>query len=106
LSIYVLDKAKALFSVAMQTDVVDGTNTLLWSNRWLHGQRITDLVPRLLATVPRRRINSHTVSEALTTGQWVFDIQGALAVGVTTEFLTWDMINDTELWQGINDNHF
>jgi hypothetical protein len=107
LSIQVLNKAKALFSVAMQTEIGDGTNTLFWSDRWLHGQRIADLAPRLLATVPKRRINNRTVCEALTAGQWVTDIQGPMTVGVIMEFLyIWDMISSIELWQGINDSHF
>jgi hypothetical protein len=107
LPIQVLDKAKALFSVAMQTEIGDGINTLFWSDRWLHGQRIADLAPRLLAAVPKRRINSRTVSEALTAAKWVPDIQGALTIGVITEFLhLWDLILNFELQQGVNDIHF
>jgi hypothetical protein len=61
LPIQVPDKAKALFSVAMQTEIGDGANTLFWSDHWLHGQRVADLAPRLLAAVPKRRINNRTV---------------------------------------------
>jgi hypothetical protein len=107
LPIQVPDKAKTLFSVAMQTEIEDGTNTLFWSDHCLHGKRIADLAPRLLDAVPKRRINNRTVHEALTAGQWVSDIQGALTIGVITEFLhIWGMIINTELQQGINDSHF
>jgi hypothetical protein len=107
LPIQVPDKAKALFSVAMQTEIGDGANTLFWSDHWLHGQRVADLAPRLLAAVLKRRINNRTVSEALTAAKWVSDIQGALTVGVITEFLhLWDLILKFELRQGVNDIHF
>jgi hypothetical protein len=63
--------------------------------------------PRLLAAVPKRRINNHTIREVLTAGKWISDIQGALTVGVIMEFLhLWDMIINIELRQGVNDNHF
>jgi hypothetical protein len=45
LPIHVTDKAKALFSAAIQTEVGDGKNTLFWTNRWLQGQRIEDIAP-------------------------------------------------------------
>jgi hypothetical protein len=112
LHIQVLDKAKALFSVAMQTKIGDGASTLFWSDCWLQGQRFADLVPRLLSTVPKRRINNRTVQEGLAAGKWITDIQGALIVGVITEFLQlwdmllWDMLLSVELQQCVNDNHF
>jgi hypothetical protein len=65
------DKAKALFSVAMQTEVGDGKNTLFWTDRWLHGQRIEDIAPRLFAIIPKRRTHSRDVHEALTERKWV-----------------------------------
>jgi hypothetical protein len=83
----VLKQVKALFSVAMQTEVGDGKNTMFWTDRWLHGQRIEDITPNQFATVPKRRINSRNVHDALTNRRWVADIQGALTVGVISEFL-------------------
>jgi hypothetical protein len=107
LLIKVLDKAKALFSVAIQTEIGDGTNTLFWSDRWLHRQRIADLAPRLLAAALKRRISNRTVFEALTTTKWVSDIQGALTVVVIMDFMhLWDLILNFELRQGVNDIHF
>jgi hypothetical protein len=107
LPIQVPDKAKALFLVAMQTEIGDGTNTLFWSDHWLHGQRIADLAPRLLAAALKRRISNRTISEALTTTKWVYDIQGALTVVVIMDFLhLWDLILNFELRQGVNDIHF
>jgi hypothetical protein len=71
----------------MQTELGDGKITLFWSDRWLHGQKITDIAPRLAAVVPRTRINKRTVYEALMTRQWISNIQDALTVGVIAEFL-------------------
>jgi hypothetical protein len=103
----VLDQVKALFSVAMQTEVGDGKNTMFWTDRWLHGQRIEDIAPKLFATVPKRRINSRNVHDALTDRWWIADIQEALTVGVISEFLLlWDILYNFELQEGVDDNHF
>jgi hypothetical protein len=96
-----------LFSVAMQTELGDGKNTLFWSDRWLHGQKITDIAPRLVAVAPRKRINKRTVYEALMTRQWISDIPGALTVGIIAEFLhLWDVLLTVQLQPDISDNHF
>jgi hypothetical protein len=50
----------------MQVEVGDGRNTIFWSDRWVHGQRIADIAPRLIAVVPKGRIKRWTVHEALT----------------------------------------
>jgi hypothetical protein len=107
LPIHVPDKAKDLFSAAIQTEVGDWKNTLFWTDHWLHGQRIEDIALRLFATIPKRRCNRHTVHEALTARKWAFDIQGALTVGVISEFLhLWDILLNFELQKEMNDNHF
>jgi hypothetical protein len=101
------EQIKALFSVAMQSEVGDGKNTMFWTDRWLHGQRIEDIAPRLFAAVPRRKIKSRSVHDALTDRIWVSDIQGALSVGVISEFLQlWDILLNFQLQEGVNDNHF
>jgi hypothetical protein len=78
LPIQVPNKCQAFFSIAMETEIGDGTNTLFWRDRWLHGQRVEDFAPRLLATIPKRRANKCTVLEALTDQKWISDIRGAL----------------------------
>jgi hypothetical protein len=100
-------QGQALFSVAMQTEIGGGASTLFQSEHWLQGQRIADLSPRLLAAVPKRRINSRNVQEGLAAGKWIADVQGALTLGVITKFLQlWDMLLSVELQQGVNENHF
>jgi hypothetical protein len=44
----------ALFSASVCSIVGDGSTTLFWSDRWLHGQCISDLAPSLVSRVPKR----------------------------------------------------
>ncbi|GJM87706.1 hypothetical protein PR202_ga03688 [Eleusine coracana subsp. coracana] len=80
---------------------------MFWSDRWLHGQRISDIAPRLVAIMPKHKLNKRTVQEALTARTWISDIQGAITVGVIVEYLhLWDILTDLELHQGVLDTHF
>jgi hypothetical protein len=89
------------------TTLGDGSDTLFWQDRWLHGQRIADLTPRLLAAVPKDRINKCTVQEALCANKWVSDIRGAITVGVMVEYLQlWEVLLNVELQPGHQDTHF
>lgn len=107
LAIQVPSKAKVFFSVAMQTEIGNGASTLFWSDRWLMGNRVVDIAPRLLQNVPKRRVNKRTVLDALTNQTWISDIQGALAVGVISEYLAlWDIVTSVQLRREVNDTHF
>jgi hypothetical protein len=107
LSIQIPTKAKSFFSVAMQVEIGDGSGTLFWQDRWLHGQRIADFAPRLLAAVPKNRINKCTIQEALCANKWVSDIRGAITVGVMVEYLQlWEVLLNVELQLGHQDTHF
>ncbi|WVZ93176.1 hypothetical protein U9M48_039178 [Paspalum notatum var. saurae] len=59
------DCVHAFFSMAVETIVGDGGQTLFWKDSWLHGQKLEDLAPNLFASVPTRRVNRRTVKEAL-----------------------------------------
>jgi hypothetical protein len=66
------------------------------------GKKIADLAPRLLATIPKRIVNSRTVIEALTNRKWIADIKGALSVGVLIDYLQlWEMLSAIELQPGV-----
>lgn len=107
LPIQVPDKVRALFSVALQTEIGDGANTFFWTDHWIHGQRISDIAPWLFAIMSKRRTSKRTVQEARTNRTWISDTQGALTVGVITEYLLlWDILLDLELQHGVNDTHF
>jgi hypothetical protein len=51
----------AFFSVAVISEVGDVARTLFWTDCWLHGQQICDLVPQLFTLVAYRRSNKRTV---------------------------------------------
>jgi hypothetical protein len=51
--------------------VGNGTATLFWTDRWIHGQSIADLAPHVLALVPSKKRKMKTVLEALTDHSWV-----------------------------------
>jgi hypothetical protein len=87
LTIQVPDKVQAFFSMVMQTEVENGANTLFWKDRWIQGQRVVDIAPRLLKVVLKRKINTRTVQEAITGRAWMSDIRGALSVGAIVDYL-------------------
>ena len=100
------DQVRAFFAVAVYSEVGNGANTLFWTDRWLHGQCITDLAPRLFAAIPKRRTKQRTVQDALTNQTWISDIKGARTVGVMVDFLLlWDVLSDFSLQPGVEDRH-
>jgi hypothetical protein len=106
LPIQVPDKARAFFSVVLISKVGNGANTLFWTNKWVHGQKIADLVPRLFEVIPKRITNRRTVQEALTNRRWILDIIGTLSVGVLVDYLhLWNLILDFEMQPDVKDKH-
>ena len=106
LPIHVPEQVRAFFKVAVYSEVGDGTKTLFWTDRWLHGQCITDLAPRLFAIIPKRRIKQRTVQDALTNQSWISDIKGAITVGVIIDYLhLWDVLSDFFLQPDVEDRH-
>jgi hypothetical protein len=71
---------------------------LFWSDKWIHGQKIADLVPRLFDVIPKRITNRRMVQGALTNRRWILDITRTLSVGVLVDYLhLWNLISDFEL---------
>ncbi|WVZ88874.1 hypothetical protein U9M48_035341 [Paspalum notatum var. saurae] len=96
----------AFLSMAVETVVRNGKQTLFWKDRWLHGWCLEDLAPKLFALVPKRRINRRTVHDALLNHECVKDIQGALSIEVILEFLDLaDCLADFELQPDVLDSH-
>jgi hypothetical protein len=53
LPIQVPGKAKAFFSAVLISEVGNGATTLFWTDRWIMGQRVRDIAPRLFNIIPR-----------------------------------------------------
>jgi hypothetical protein len=56
--------------MAVTTKVGNGEGTLFWTDRWLQGKSISELVPRLFDGIPKRRRKSRMVREALNNNTW------------------------------------
>ena len=105
LPIQVHQSVKSFFSMAVVTQVGNGTNTLFWTDRWLHGQSLDMMVPHLFEAISSRA-KRRTVHEAMTDRRWVSDIRGALTVNVLIEYLgLWDLLLDVELQPELEDSH-
>jgi len=84
----------SFFSIAIKSEVGNGRNTLFWTDRWLHGQRLDDLVPNLFGAISSRA-RKRTVQDALTDHRWVRDIRGALSLAVLREYLAFGTSSQT-----------
>ena len=96
-------------SMAVATEVCNGANTLFWVDKWIHGQCIGDLAPHFIALVLKRKINKHTVQEALSGHTWITDIQGGLTVesiSVFILFYLWDILSEIVLQPDVKDSQF
>jgi hypothetical protein len=92
--------------MVLTSKVGNGTNTLFWTDKWIYGQKIADLVPRLFDAIPKRITNRRTVQEALTDRRWISNITGSLFVGVLVDYLhLWNLISDFELLPNMEGKH-
>jgi hypothetical protein len=90
--------------VAIISEVGNGRNTLFWTDRWLHGQSLAQLVPNLYGSVPNRA-RKRTVFEAMTELRWARDIRGAITVAVLAEyFRMWDLLSEVVLQPDVDDS--
>lgn len=71
----------------------DGKQCRFWTDPWLEGCSISEIVPALTALVPRRRRRTKLVCEAIRDRAWISDIHGALGVVTMVEYVdVWRMI--------------
>jgi hypothetical protein len=92
--------------VALYSEIGSRASTLFWSDRWLCGQRIVDIAPRLFETIPKKLINKRTVQEAIEDNFWINDIPGSLSVGALADFLRlWDLVAQVDLYPEKEDKH-
>ncbi|KQK10569.2 hypothetical protein BRADI_2g55296v3 [Brachypodium distachyon] len=79
-------------------------NLALRTDRWLHGIRLKDAFPALVACVRPKHVKSRTVREALD-GAWLTDVGSNLWGAALQEFLTlWDLSRGIQLVDGAPDS--
>jgi len=92
--------------VAIIGEVGNGRNTLFWTDNWIHGQNLGQLVPHLFGAIPNLVKRRRTVYEALINMRWVADIKGALTLDVLAEYLgLWDLLAERVLQPDVEDSH-
>jgi hypothetical protein len=97
---------KAFFSMAVVTEIGDGTNTLFWRDRWLFGKAINEIAPIISTLVLTRIANRRADFEAMNGLRWVSDIHGIVTVQILLEFLNLcDLIDEVPLQSGVEDKH-
>ena len=62
-------------------EVGKGKNTCFWSDRWLHAQRLDQMLPHLFAALAPRAWK-RSIFDAITGARWITDIKGALTLDV------------------------
>jgi hypothetical protein len=86
--------------------VGDGRQTFSWTDRWLQGKSLADLVPNLVIYVPKRFLKNRVVRDTLHNNQWVQDISGDLSLQALYEFfMTWDILAEVKLDPEFLDQH-
>jgi hypothetical protein len=87
----------------MQTEIGDGTNTLFWRDRWIHGHRVEDIAPRRVAYLyikkkqgpePKKLTTDHTTHTHIRLHQhpWKLKKRVSLVINgflISKEHLRW-----------------
>jgi hypothetical protein len=77
-----------------------------WTDNWLHGKSLDQLVPHLFNSISNQARKRRTVYETLTERKWVSDIKGAFTLDVLVEFLSlWDLLAEKVLRPVVEDSH-
>jgi hypothetical protein len=104
--LHIPKKIREFLQMALYSEIGSGASTLFWGDRWLSGQRIVDIAPRLLETIPKKLINKRTVQEAIGDNLWINDIHVSLFVGALADFLRlWDLVAQVDLYPDKEDKH-
>jgi hypothetical protein len=80
--------SQALFKAHVKYILGHGKAILFWSDTWLDGDSILDMMSELGAMVPLRRHHTRTVASALHLHGWIRDILGLLMVLVLMQYLS------------------
>ena len=78
---------RQIFRASTSWTLGDGNKCRFWIDPWLDGSSIVEIAPVLVALVPKRRHSRQLVSEAIPRRSWIGDIQGALGVESTIQYV-------------------
>jgi hypothetical protein len=67
--------------------VGNGFNMLFWSDPWLNGQILANLMPQLVEVVPVRIQRRRTVASVMHHSAWIHDIKGSLTIPMLVQYL-------------------
>jgi hypothetical protein len=79
---------------------------MFWTDKWIHGKRVSNIAPRLFSIIPKRIINRRTMQQALLNRRWIAYIKGALTVGAIVDYLHfWNILAVFVLQPNTEDRH-
>ena len=70
------ENTASVFSSLSSISVGRGNKVLFWTDRWVEGWTVEQIVPLIFKMVSTRRKNSKTVEEAMQENRWVLDVGG------------------------------
>lgn len=92
------DKVQAMFDASIQIILGDGRRVKFWSDRWLNGFSVQDIVPDLCQAVSTNTRRNRTTQQAMQQNQWIRDITGAITVLVLVQyFRVWELLQEVNL---------
>lgn len=80
-------EAAAFFRSSTYSVVGSDTDTLFWTDNWIHGTSIQAMAPTLFKLIPKRVVQRQTVAEALPNRTWIQQIRGGLSVLAISDYL-------------------
>jgi hypothetical protein len=77
----------AFFDSSININLGDGNSVLLWLDPWIHGRRVLEVAPDLLANVPKRHRASRTMASIAQSLAWISDISAPCTISVMLQYL-------------------
>lgn len=93
-----------MFAASIYVELGDERKELFWTDEWVQGRSVLDLVRCLCNAVGSPIKKQRTVAQASQDDRWIRDISGALTVKVILDYLhIWDLTREIQLVDDHND---
>lgn len=97
-------QAQEAFTSLVSWQIGDGSQTLFWKDRWLHGYTVKEIAPLLARKVRTQVANRRLVREGLFMHEWINDIRGELDTESLAQFIRlWEALLEVQLAQEVED---